>query len=103
MGDTNALLKTSHEHRERAVLVGADTGRRDWPLEDSLAELERLADTAGLEVVATLTQKLDHPHPATFIGKGKVEELVELVKELNATVVIFDDELAPSQQAKLET
>lgn len=102
MGETNALLTTSDGHRERAVLVGVDTGRADWPIEESLAELERLADTAGLDVVASVTQKLDHPHPATFIGKGKVDEVIALVKDNEATVVIFDDELSPSQQAKLE-
>ena len=74
----------------------------DWPLEESLAELERLADTAGAEVVATATQRLDRPHPRTFIGTGKAEEIAELVKELDATLVIFDDDLTPSQQANLE-
>ena len=74
----------------------------DWPLEESLAELERLADTAGAEVVATVTQKLDRPHPRTFIGTGKAEEVAELVRDLDATLVIFDDDLTPSQQANLE-
>ena len=59
---------------ERAILVGADRGRRDWPIEESLAELERLADTAGAEVVGVATQRLDKPNPRTFIGSGKAEE-----------------------------
>ena len=87
---------------ERAILVGVDTGRSPWPLEDSLAELGRLAETDGAEVVGTLTQRLDAPVPRTFIGSGKTEELVHLVNALDADVVIFDDELTPSQQANLE-
>ncbi len=87
---------------ERAILVGVDTGKSSWPLEDSLAELGRLAETDGAEVVGTVTQKLDAPVPRTFIGKGKTDELVQLVNALNADVVIFDDELSPSQQANLE-
>jgi GTP-binding protein HflX len=87
---------------ERAILVGVDTGRSEWPLEESLAELGRLAETDGAVVVGTLTQRLDSPVPRTFIGSGKVEEVVRLVNALEADVVIFDDELTPSQQANLE-
>lgn len=87
---------------ERAILVGVDTGRSPWPLEDSLAELGRLAETDGAVVVGTLTQRLDSPVPRTFIGSGKTEELVRLVDALDADVVIFDDELSPSQQSNLE-
>ena len=85
---------------ERAVLVGVEI--RDHPgllpLSDSLDELELLADTAGIAVVGTLTQKLDSPHPATLLGSGKVEELKSLVIELGANAVILDDELSPRQQ-----
>jgi GTP-binding protein HflX len=105
---------------ERAVLVGADLrhppsrgrngslaqdGRASGAVlsaEDSLAELEQLARTAGAEVVGTLTQKLDRPDPATFLGKGKVEELKSLCLETGADLVIFDEELTPSQQRNLE-
>ena len=87
---------------ERAVLVGVDLGHSDWPIEDSLAELGRLAETDGAVVVATITQRLDAPVPKTFIGKGKTEELVEVVRSCEADVVIFDDELTPSQQFNLE-
>ena len=87
---------------ERAILVGADLGKSDWPIEESLAELGRLSETDGAVVVGTLIQRLDKPVPKTFIGSGKVEELVQLVKALDADVVIFDDELTPSQQANLE-
>ena len=87
---------------ERAILVGVDLGNSEWSCEESLAELARLAETDGAEVVLTMTQRLDAPVPKTFIGKGKVEELCSYVRSLNADVVIFDDELSPSQQANLE-
>ena len=104
---------------ERAVLVGADLrhpGRRGQTEqaarrrsagatlapEDSMEELEELARTAGALVVGRLMQKLDHPDPATFLGKGKVEELRDLVAEQRADLVIFDEELTPSQQRNLE-
>jgi GTP-binding protein HflX len=90
------------DRRERAILVGVDRGNPEWPLNESLAELERLVDTAGADVVATATQKLDRPHTKTFIGSGKADEIAELVKELDATLVVFDDDLTPSQQANLE-
>lgn len=87
---------------ERAILVGVDRGSGAWSCDDSLAELERLAHTDGAEVVLTMKQRLDSPVPKTFIGKGKVDELVGYVHRLEADVVIFDDELTPSQQANLE-
>ena len=87
---------------ERAILVGVDLGRSEWSCEESLAELARLAETDGAEVVLTMTQRLDSPVPKTFIGKGKVEELISMVRSLEADVVIFDEELTPSQQANLE-
>jgi GTP-binding protein HflX len=71
-------------------------------LQDSLAELALLSDTAGLQVVGELTQKLDHPHVETYIGPGKVEELRILIEETLAQVVIFDDELNPRHQRELE-
>ena len=87
---------------ERAILVGVDLGNAEWPIEESLGELGRLAETDGAVVVGELTQRLDRPVPRTFIGKGKAEELKDLVRALEADVVIFDDELSPSQQANLE-
>ena len=88
---------------ERAVLVGVDRPREDgWTLEDDLAELTRLADTAGIAVISTVTQRLDRPNPRTFIGKGKAEEVRQAAVEGQASVVIVDDELSPSQQVNLE-
>ena len=92
----------TEELPERAILVGIDRGDPDWPLAESMAELERLVQTAGAEVVHTMSQKLDAPNPRTFIGAGKAEELAECVHALRADVVILDDELSPSQQSNLE-
>lgn len=87
---------------ERALLVGIETSGGAWPLDESLAELGRLANTAGAEVVATECQRLDAPVPKTYIGSGKTEELAGVVSRMGIDVVIFDDELSPSQQANLE-
>lgn len=90
------------EKREKAVLVGVDRPGLHWSLDSSLAELARLADTAGADVVATTTQHLDSPNPRTFVGTGKATEIAELARTEGADIVIFDDELTPSQQANLE-
>ncbi|MCX7708151.1 MAG: GTPase HflX, partial [Anaerolineae bacterium] len=90
--------------QETAILVGVEIKGRpsSWSLEDSLAELARLAETAGLRVVGALEQRLERPNPATFIGSGKVEELIALRADTGAGVIIFDDELSPAQQRELE-
>ncbi|MBP6015473.1 MAG: GTPase HflX [Candidatus Promineofilum sp.] len=72
------------------------------PVEDSLDELTRLADTAGIDVVGQAIQRIDRPNSATYIGSGKVGEVKLLVDELQADVVIFDDELSPRHQRELE-
>ena len=69
---------------------------------DHLAELARLADTAGVVVVASLTQQLERPDPATYLGSGKVDELRGLIEERRATLVVFDDALSPAQGKNLE-
>ncbi len=88
--------------RDRAILVAAEVPGALLPAEESLNELAELARTAGAEVVARFTQRVDHPHPATYIGSGKVQEVTEAVRQHGANVVIFDDELSPSQQRNLE-
>ena len=89
---------------ERAFLAGVEIkGARDaWSLEDSLEELAQLADTAGAEVVGALVQRLTRPNVAYYLGKGKVEELADLRHEVGYDVVVFDDELSPTQQRNLE-
>jgi GTP-binding protein HflX len=69
---------------------------------EHLEELERLVDTAGAVVVAELTQHIDRPNPATYLGKGKVEELRLKIIEADASLVVFDDELSPSQGKNIE-
>lgn len=88
--------------RERAILVGVDRPNQEWSLESSLAELERLAWTAGADTVAQTTQRLESPNPRTFVGSGKAEEIADLARSYAADVVIFDDELTPSQQSNIE-
>ena len=90
--------------RLRAFMVGVEirSAGNLLSLDASLAELALLAETAGLEVVGQTTQKLDHPHPQTFIGAGKVEEVRFLVEELRADVILFDEELSPRHQRELE-
>jgi len=87
---------------DRAYLVAADIDGSLLPADQSLDELAELAATAGADVVGRSIQKLEHPHPATYIGKGKVEEARAASRVAGANVVIFDDELAPSQQRNLE-
>jgi GTP-binding protein HflX len=89
---------------EQGFLVGVEFKRKRaiWTAEDSLAELAQLARTAGIEVVGQDYQRLVSITPATYIGKGKVEELVELRAELDFDVLIFDEELSPRQQRELE-
>ena len=85
------------------ALVGVINKLQDDGLsKEYLEELAFLAATYGLETIKTFTQKLDRPDKATFIGKGKVAEICNFVKENKIDVVIFDDELSPSQQRNLE-
>jgi GTPase len=89
---------------ERAILVGTAHGTRsaNGRVEDHLSELARLTDTAGAAVVGRLVQRAPGPTPRFFIGPGKVTELKALADETAATLVIFDDELSPSQGRNLE-
>ncbi len=89
---------------ERAFLVGVEVHNQPGliSIEDSLEELELLSETAGLEVVGELTQKLDKPNPVTFIGSGKVEELRAFAEETLADVIVFDLDLSPRHQRELE-
>lgn len=90
--------------KESAFLVGIDYHRSVQYLEvnESLEELELLSQTAGLVIAGSEQQKINTPNPATFIGKGKVEEIKILVDNLNVDVVIFDEELSPRNYRELE-
>ena len=90
------------EKTERALLVGVDWPKAEWSCDESLAELARLVDTAGAETVGFITQRLKKSNARTLIGKGKVDEIAAMVRELKVDVVVFDDELTPTQQFNLE-
>jgi GTPase len=89
---------------ERALLIGLEQkGVSKWDLQDSLEELAELANSAGAEVVDTVTQKLQKPTAPYYIGKGKAESIKESIQARRVTSVIFDDELSPAQGRNLET
>ena len=83
---------------ERAILVGAIFGKNDeQSVAEHLDEMELLSETAGAEVVGRVTQKVSKINPAILIGKGKAEQIVRQAKELDANLLIFDDDLSPAQ------
>lgn len=84
------------------VAVEQDESDSLWSVEDSLSELGTLARTAGAEVVGSMIQRMRHPDVATYIGKGRAQELSYTERQLGFDLVIFDDELSPSQQRNLE-
>ena len=89
--------------RERALLIGLEKeGVSKWELHDSLDELRELANSAGAEVVDTVTQKLQKPTAPYYIGRGKAESIKESCQDRQVTSVIFNDELSPAQGRNLE-
>jgi GTP-binding protein HflX len=99
------LIPIRRNDKETAVLVGVELPGRDHrlPIEYSLEELERLAETAGARVVQKFTQQLRHITPATLMGRGKVEEIKQYLVEFHPDLVIIDEDLTPAQQRNLET
>lgn len=100
---SDAKNQINNTENEGVFLVGAQL-RGTQPilsLEESLEELALLADTAGMEVVGQITQNMHQIDPATYIGSGKVQEVLEAVKNEGVKVVIFDDELSPRHQREL--
>ncbi|RBP95359.1 GTP-binding protein HflX [Cytobacillus firmus] len=92
------------EHKpdyEKVILVGCHTDEDDQRFEYSMEELESLTETANGKVLSSITQKRERVHPSTYIGKGKVEELAALQEEMEADIIIFNDELSPSQVRNL--
>jgi GTP-binding protein HflX len=98
------IAEPTSRPRERAFLVGVELFGESQllSLDDSLAELALLAETAGLDVVGEISQHLNHPNPSTFIGSGKVEEIMMLLEETVSDVVLFDVELSPRHLRELE-
>ena len=87
---------------EKVVLVGVWTEGTALDAENSMKELAALAETAGSEVMDAIIQRRDKPDPATFIGSGKVTEILEIVKSTGADTVVCDGELSPAQLRTLE-
>ena len=103
MNDALTDTLISREGREKLVLVGVALGGHHVDdVEASLDELSQLVDTAGADEVARVVQKRDRPDPATYVGKGKVDELKAVSLETDSDTVVFDDELSPAQQFNLE-
>lgn len=97
------MLEKKETHYEKAILVGLITPLQDEEkLKEYMDELEFLANTAGAEVYKRFTQKLEQPNPRTFVGSGKMEEILEYANENEIDTIIFDDELSPSQLKNLE-
>ena len=95
--------KLSKKEAEKAVLIGIHN--RETPrekAEEYLDELKLLAKTAGAVTLKTFLQRLDKPVPATYVGKGKLEEIAEFVAENDADLVVFDDDLSPSQVRNID-
>ena len=93
------MIQTS-EIKEKFILVGVETGKDR--MEESLTELEELLETAGGETVGRVIQNLETINKATYVGKGKVDEIRELVEELGADGIVCDDELSPAQLSNLK-
>jgi GTPase len=91
------------QEKEKAVLVGLIHSKQDErQAKEYLDELDFLADTAGAEVLGKFFQRLEVPNPATFVGPGKLQEIIDFVKVHQIDVVIFDDELSPTQLRNIE-
>lgn len=93
------MIQTS-EIKEKFILVGVETGKDR--MEESLTELEELLETAGGETVGRVIQNLETINKATYVGKGKVDEIRELAEELGADGIVCDDELSPAQLSNLK-
>jgi len=102
---TNMLPGTliDRSFRERIILVGvAFPGISLEAVDEAMDELAQLVDSAGADVVARVVQRRDAPDPATFVGRGKAEEIAALSRTVDADTVVFDEELSPAQQRNLE-
>jgi len=95
-------LTTTASMPERALLLAVDAANGPWSVDESLDELEELARTAGATVVGRLAQRLEHPDPRTYLGRGKLHEAREVAASEHADLVLVDDELAPNAQRAME-
>ena len=92
------MIERNNVGQEKALLVGViQPGMTESLIHEHLDELELLAETAGAKIAGRITQRVSKINPATFIGKGKAEELLNQAKELDVKLIVFDDELSPGQ------
>ena len=92
------MIERNNVGQEKALLVGViQPGMTESQIHEHLDELELLAETAGAKIAGRITQRVSKINPATFIGKGKAEELLNQAKELDVKLIVFDDELSPGQ------
>ena len=92
------MIEGNNVDQEKALLVGViQPGMTESLIHEHLDELELLAETAGAKIAGRITQRVSKINPATFIGKGKAEELLNQAKELDVKLIVFDDELSPGQ------
>ena len=92
------MIENKEISNEKALLVGVIIpGTTDTIIHEHLDELELLAETAGAKVIGRITQKVSKINPATFIGKGKAEQIIAQAKEMDVKLILFDDELSPAQ------
>ncbi|MEG8947796.1 GTPase HflX [Rosettibacter firmus] len=97
------MIEVKREERERAILIALSTGAyTEEQVEEHLDELELLADTAGADTIFKITQEKSKPDPAYFIGRGKAEEIAQLIQVNDIQLIIFDDDLNPTQVRNLE-
>jgi GTP-binding protein HflX len=96
-------LKDTPKSIEKAITVGVETQKSDFPMEETLEELEQLIITSGGTPIKRFTQKLEHPHPKTYIGKGKLQEIRDYCNQNNVDMAVFDDDLSPAQIKNIET
>lgn len=94
------VIDKEQETKEKVLLVGVDYGTEDF--DASMEELKELAKACNMDVVGIMTQRLEMANKALYIGKGKVGELQEFIRETNAQLVIFEDTLSPSQLRNLQ-
>ncbi|MBT6600248.1 MAG: GTPase HflX [Nitrospina sp.] len=94
--------ENTKEIREKAILIGIEFFSNGSSLDNNLKELKGLAETAYYNVIAIVSQKLTRINPKFFIGKGKVEEVGQLIRQFSAGIVIFDENLSPAQNRNLE-
>jgi GTP-binding protein HflX len=95
-------LINNDKPEEIAIVVGVQSQKQELSVDEYLDELEQLVYTSGAKTIKRFTQKLEHPHAKTYVGKGKMQEIAEYCKFNAVDIAIFDDDLSPAQVRNLE-